>query len=177
MVRTIVIRLTAASNLIIHLRQGFGAMNNFAFIIFLPTTRQCRVCCRWLAAFNLLFNLSLVRRFQISFGEFYERWPVRSIGVAAAVLAESNIAMSEWSFNRRKLSRAQAAFAKQLIDRPGGGGGHEHSFGVHPAVTSRRAPADKNRRGAHMAMSSWASTGKSPQFNGPAYLMKLPAIQ
>ncbi len=32
-------------------------------------------------------------------------------------------------------------------------------------------------RGAHKAISSWASTGKSFGVKGPPYLIKLPAIQ
>ncbi len=32
-------------------------------------------------------------------------------------------------------------------------------------------------RGAHRAISSWASTGRSAGVSGPAYLRKLPAIQ
>src|ERR1017187_4423357 len=47
---------------------------------------------------------------------------------------------------------------------------------THPSPL--RAPPEMNTgRGAHIAISSCASTGMSPGVSGPAYFMKLPAIQ
>jgi len=97
--------------------------------------------------------------------------------MSATVLAKGNVTVSQSRFNGREINSAQIFFAQQCVHRTGSGSGHEHAFGIHPAIALCRAPLMKTGRGAHSAMNSWESTGRSFQFSGPPYLMKFPAIQ
>src|SRR6266404_3190926 len=87
---------------------------------------------------------------EVAAGEGQESGPVGTCGVAGAVLAEGDVAVNQGGFHRWEFGRAQIPFAQKLVHRSGAGGSQEHSFGVHPAVTSRRrASADEDgARGA-----------------------------
>jgi len=97
--------------------------------------------------------------------------------VPGAVLAEGHVAIHQRGFDRGKLCGSHVLLAQQFVHRARTGGGQEHALGVLPSVAVSGAPLMNTGRGAHMAISSWESTGRSFQFSGPAYLRKLPAIQ
>jgi hypothetical protein len=88
-------------------------------------------------------------------GEGEEGGPVGGRSVAGAVLAESDVAVDEWSFDGRELGGADdgelaafdgadGLFAEEFVDGAGGYCGEEGAFGVDPAVALGGAAADED---------------------------------
>ena len=85
-------------------------------------------------------------RLPIAAGEGEKRGPVGAGGVAAAVLAEGDVAVGKGGLERGEVGGAQALFAEEAVDGLSSDAGEEHAFGVDPAVTFV-AGTDKNRAG------------------------------
>ncbi len=62
-----------------------------------------------------------------------ERGPVGQRRVAAAMLAERNVAVDEGRFHRRKIRRPQILLPEERVNRTGADGGEEHALRVDPA--------------------------------------------
>src|SRR5262249_39785969 len=54
---------------------------------------------------------------------------------------------------------------------------HASEFPMSTAGSMELPALKKTGRGAHIAINSWESTGRSLHLSGPAYFKKLPAIQ
>ena len=82
---------------------------------------------------------------QVTASKGDECWPVGIGCVAAGVLTEAQVPIDARCFDGRKHGCFEARFAEQTIDRAGGDGGHEHAFGVGPAITIGGSAADEQR--------------------------------
>lgn len=81
--------------------------------------------------------------------------PIRSCGVATAVLAKRDIAIDQGGFHGRKLRGAQILLAQKLVDRPGTDGPQNMPLAsTQPPSTCCEPLLMNTGRGAHKAMSS-----------------------
>ena len=121
------------------------------------------------------------RRLDVAVGQGQERRPVRAGGVAAACAGGRRARRRSSAVSTRgELGGAEVLLAQQLVDRarPRRRPGRCPFASTQPPSTcARRRTLMNTGRGAHRAISSWASTGRSSAVSGPAYLRKLPAIQ
>ena len=81
--------------------------------------------------------------------------------------------------HRRKHRRPQVLLPQQPIHRPRSHRAQKlaHRGSAHSSPAVFEPTPTNTGRGAHSAISSCASTGRSPVVSGPAYFMKFPAIQ
>ncbi len=80
-----------------------------------------------------------LRALDVAAREGQERRPVRSGRVAAAVLAQGDVAVDERGLLGRELRRPEVLPAEQPIHRPGADAGQEHALRVDPAAFDRPA--------------------------------------
>src|SRR5579875_4034081 len=86
---------------------------------------------------------------QVAAGEFQERRPVGTRGVAIVVLAEANVAADQRRPDGRKLSGSKVFLSQKLVYWPCAYRCKEHAPGIHPPIPLSCAAADENRaRGA-----------------------------